>query len=257
MGLSIVEKQVNSLQSFIEQICSDFSSYEGSVWYRGQSKADYKLLPSYLRDGCSTVPEKSILSAFKQNAIMLTSKQPNNNFDWMFLMQHYGVPTRLLDWSESPLVALYFALENCKQETSPFDSVVWALKPTELNKNANIKSNDSDPYFIPSFDDELLQSYSIEKLASGPAQVELSPIATIATRNNDRIQAQLGVFTIHHTKKVAIEEIGDSSHVFKYVISKDKKEEILKQLSILGINRFQLFPELSSIKDIMSKRGMI
>lgn len=243
---------ITSITQFIEKINHDFSEYDGSVWYRGQSNKNYSLLPSYLRNNRST-PETSLLAAFKQNAIMLTDRQPTTSFDWMFLMQHYGIPTRLLDWSESPLVALYFALEKNNEDT---DSIVWALKPTELNKSANIRSLET--FYIPSFDDDIVKdSYSIENLSRGPETVVLNPIATIATRNNIRIQAQLGVFTIHHREKVPIESIGDGEHVIKYVIDKAHKETILKQLSILGITKFQLFPELSSIIDIMSKRGMI
>lgn len=244
---------IESLNQFIDSLEADFADYNGSVWYRGQSNASYKLLPSYLRKD-TIAPETSLLSAFKQNAIMLTERQPATSFEWMFLMQHYGVPTRLLDWSESPLVALYFALERINND---LDSVVWALKPTELNKNANLNP-DTEPFFIPSFDDEVVRdSYSIDKLTNGPATLVLKPIATIATRNNARIQAQLGVFTIHHREKNPIEEIGSGEHVFKYIIKKESKQNIFKQLSLLGINKFQLFPELSSITDIMSRRGII
>lgn len=247
--MSCQVKEINSLMKLIEELELDFGEYGGSVWYRGQTKASHTLLPSYLRERYS--PEKTLLSAFKQNATMLTDKQPNNSFDWMFVMQHYGVPTRLLDWSESPLVALYFALQKSEDE---HDAVIWALKPTELNKNANIK-NRYEEFYIPSFEDEEISGYSIESVIS--SKVELSPVAVIATRNNPRIQAQMGVFTIHHNEIIPIEDIGNKSHIIKYIISKDSKRNILKQIEILGITEFQLFPELSSIKSIMQKRGII
>lgn len=243
-------KQIDSLTKLIEELEIDFDDYGGSVWYRGQTQESHKLLPSYLRDP-SYAPETTILSAFKQNATMLTNKQPVNSFDWMFLMQHYGIPTRLLDWSESPLVALYFALHKSEDE---HDAVLWALKPTELNKHANIK-NKSEEFYIPSFEDDEIKGYSIESVIS--TKVELSPAAVIATRNNPRIQAQLGVFTIHYKETTAIEEIGDKSHVVKYIIDKHAKKNMLKQIELLGITQFQLFPELSSIKSVMYKRKLI
>ncbi len=248
-------REVESLSSFITKLEEDYSSYNGSVWYRGQSNATYKLLPSYTRDKETKrfAPETTLLSAFKQNAIMLTSKQPTNSFDWMFLMQHYGIPTRLLDWSESPLVALYFALENINNS---IDAVVWSLKPTELNKIAHI-NNTSEDFFIPSCDDTDVLKYSIDNMKLDIGNTGSLPIAVIASRNNVRIQAQQGVFTIHYKGNEPIEELSNGEHIIKYIIKNENKETILKQLSLLGINKFQLFPELSSIKDVMSKRNLI
>ncbi|QDM01787.1 hypothetical protein FM022_08405 [Aliarcobacter butzleri] len=67
----------------------------------------------------------------------------------------------------------------------------------------------------------------------------------------------MGVFTIHHKNKISIEDLGDKTHILKYVIKKESKTKMLKQLELLGINEFQLFPELSSINSIMKKRGII
>ena len=52
---------------------------------------------------------------------------------WLFLMQHYGLPTRLLDWTDSPLIALYFAIKD--KTTDDEDGVIYGLMPTELNHN--------------------------------------------------------------------------------------------------------------------------
>ena len=78
-------------------------------------------------------------------------------------------------------------------------------------------------------------------------------MAAIATRNNPRMQAQLGVFTISHRDKTPIEEIGNKKHVWKYHIPKTKKSIIQKELALLGITKFQLFPELASIGEIIKK----
>lgn len=73
------------------------------------------------------------------------------------------------------------------------------------------------------------------------------------TRNNPRIQAQQGTFTIHHLDVKAIESVasGTTSHVSKIHIPKAAKQGLINELELLGISRFQLFPELDSIAEII------
>jgi hypothetical protein len=116
------------------------------------------------------------------------------------------------------------------------------LEPGKLNANTNAKR---DPY-IPAFEDDLyMADFETKKFDSG-ASAGLMPIAAIATRNNPRIQAQLGVFTISRSK-TPIDEVGDKSHVVKYLIPKSAKSLIAAELKLLGLGKFQIFPELSSI----------
>lgn len=241
------EKVVSSIEDLLGHLDTDNNGYHGSIWYRGQANRNWTLTPGYLR---LTAPpsESTLIKKFKQSAAMLVSNIPNQSFDWLFLMQHYGVPTRLLDWSESPLVALYFAVEGYNNYPKA-DAALWSLKPSELNKNAGI-NNANEEFFIPSFEDVELENYSVENLSSN-TRTQLRPLATIATRNNSRIQAQHGVFTIHHHDRTPIENIGDSTHVIKYVIPDGARRTIVNQLSLLGFTKFQLFPELASIGDII------
>lgn len=241
--------EINSIQELLERLEEIQKDQVQSIWYRGQGSRDWSLTPYYLRlDGKQS--ESTLLKRFKQSAAMLIETSPKESFDWLFLMQHYGVPTRLLDWSESPLVALYFAVENLEKYGDE-DGALWLLYPSELNKHARI-NNKEEEGFIPSFDDEELESYSVESLKSN-SRIQLFPVATIATRNNARIQAQLGVFTIHHHENIPIEEVGDKSHTLKIVIPASAKEKIKSQLALLGYTKFQLFPELSSIGDIIKE----
>lgn len=240
----LIEREIKSIAEYLDALRAD---QDGRItWYRGHSDAAWKLLPGILR-AASGLSEGSSLARFKQSAAMLTERLPNSSFDWTFLMQHYGVPTRLLDWSESPLIAMYFAVEAFARYPN-IDSAIWCLKPVALNKNAGI-SDPNEVQYIPSFDDEELQPYAAETIRT--SRVVLFPVATIATRNNARIQAQLGTFTIHHTQKLAIEEVGDKSHVIKYIIPHAHREYLLKELKILGLTRFSLFPELASVGAIL------
>jgi hypothetical protein len=249
----MIHCDIASVPELIAALERDHAGYSGAIWFRGQARKSWKLAPGYLR--LENAPsESTLLKRFKQNAAMLLDRDPKDSFDWLFLMQHYGLPTRLLDWSESPLVALYFAVEENEKHASE-DAALWCLRPSDLNKKANIQ-DDHEEFFIPSFDDQELQNYSLESLASGPKRTRLLPIATIATRNNSRIQAQLGVFTIHHLDEVAIEEIGDASHVVKYTIPASKRSSILDQLRLLGFSKFSMFPELASIGENI-KRGLL
>jgi len=240
----MTEKIINSISDLIDDLKSEESNC-GSLWFRGHADASWELKPGIYR--YTPLPsEQTLLKKFKQSAAMLIGMPPQDTFDWLFLMQHYGVPTRLLDWSESPLTALYFAVAEDNNQDK--DGALWLLHPTQLNRNANIFGDEE--FFIPSFEDIELTNYTVESV-SQDTRSQLFPLATIATRNNPRIQAQLGVFTIHHRQDCSLESIGNADHVKKYIIPSSKKSNILLELGLLGINKFQLFPELSSVGDIL------
>lgn len=238
---------VGSLADLLQNLKNDAKNHGSQTWFRGQSDFTWKLQPSFLRKSKS-ISEFTLISRFKQSAALLINKAPTSYFDWLFQMQHHGVPTRLLDWTESALSALYFAVEDDNYLTN--DGALWILYPTDLNKNANIYSDEHA--YIPSFEDIVLKNYDPETFHQDKT-TKLLPIAAIATRNNPRMQAQLGVFTISHRDERPIEDIGDKTHILKYKIPASKKKNIRKELELLGITKFQLFPELTSIGEIIKK----
>jgi FRG domain len=234
-------KSVGELLKFLKKN----TNTKEPMWFRGQSDASWKLLPGYQR--LKAPPPKSVLiKRFKQNANLLVSNVGAQTIDWLFYLQHYGVPTRLLDWSESPLFGIYFAVMSNPKK----DGALWALNPLELN--SLVSSDPKESKFLPSFEDPLLENYSPESVEAGSVKGVL-PMAAIATRNNPRIQAQLGVFTIAHLTKQPIEDIGTGSHIVKYTISAQAKSDFRAELKLLGISKFQLFPELSSAGEIIKE----
>ncbi len=214
------------------------------IWYRGQSYVEWKLLPSLGRTPETLAKETNLIARFKQSASLLLQPLPANDWEWLTIMQHYRVPTRLLDWTESPLVALYFAVD----ESDSRDGSLWVLNPAQLNLESNIKP-DIDGY-IPYLGEELTENYLPEKLQSERFS-KLDPIAVIGPRNNPRMQAQLGVFTVIHREAKPIECIGARRHVTKFRVPGDAKSHIRKELSTLSLNKFQLFPDLQSLGDIL------
>lgn len=241
-------KEINNISELLKNLVDDLGDYDEDIWFRGQSDFSWSLFPGLFRfkEGPS---ESILLTRFKQSAALLIDTSPKDDFDWLFLMQHYGVPTRLLDWTESPLTALYFAIDDLAYEDK--DSALWLLKPIELNKIAKIASDEKN--YIPSFDDDYLKNYDVSNMNSN-RKVAFSPVATIATRNNPRIQAQLGVFTIHHLDKKPIEEFCQNQEIIKYKIPFNAKAGLRKELDLLSVNKFSLFPEIASIGELLKKK---
>lgn len=232
-------KTVRNVSELVRKLVADLGNHEGPVWFRGHADTSWKLKPNFLRLA-NPASEMNFIKKFMQSGTLLTNPTPNSLLDWLLVMQHHGMPTRLLDWSESPLVAAYF----CVNELPTRDGALWMLRPVELNKLSGHEPEYE--YEIPSTQDGILQTYMPESLA-GERTSRLLPIAAIFPRNNARMQAQLGVFTISHRDNKPIEEIGSKKHIWKYVIPSGCKAAFRKELKLLGFSRFQLFPELSSI----------
>ena len=239
---------ISSISDLLVRLKTD-SSPNSTYWYRGQSQADWKLIPSLARPDNDLRSESHLIERFKQNATLLLQPLPANDWEWLTIMQHHRVPTRLLDWSESPLVGLYFALSDIiSGNEAVTDGALWVLNPVQLNRPARI--SDSYPLYIPSFEDVAVSNYHPRQIAAENLS-RLPPLALIGQRNTRRMQAQLGTFTIIHRDPIPIEEVGDSSHVRKYRVPKEAKEELRRELSVLTVNKFQLFPELESLGEIL------
>lgn len=123
------QDKITSVAEFMSAIES--LGWEGEVWFRGQ-REPWSLLPKVFRYAYNEV---ELLQDFRLRAPAYgETPESGRNDEWLFLAQHFGVPTRLLDWTASALVALFFAAEN-PVGGSPVkrDPVIWALRPVILN----------------------------------------------------------------------------------------------------------------------------
>ena len=135
----ICELEINSIGTYVEAITRIDAEQQYRMWFRGQSDYSWGLVPSVQRKGgMSKHYEQYISTNFMIHTMRLNPNAPQryDRASWLTLMQHYGLPTRLLDWSESPLVALYFALSSDRDAKT--DAAVWVLNPMKLNKKVGL-----------------------------------------------------------------------------------------------------------------------
>lgn len=242
---------------------ADTLRYSSKVWFRGMKDVDYQLLPSLGREPYSVDYETIYLSRFKSQAIPYLqnlpafplSEGPSGYWAWLFLMQHYGVPTRLMDWSVDALVALLFAIDvNAKPAELLKDPVVWCLNPVKLNEAFTFNTV-YPPGYIPNVEEP--EVYGLFGPQAGGLNNK-KPCAAYGPLNNTRIIAQKGVFTIFPYTKPMIEfdKLPDSPmYLTKIVIDKDARKPMTEQLRKYGFTYAQLFPEIGSIGMEISQEG--
>jgi len=216
-----------------------------SVWFRGHANDKYKLLPSIARTTNGLERESLLAKRFKQNAYPYRVLPPQSEWEWLFLMQHFGVPTRLLDWTESPLVGLYFAVNDDNAANDAENGHLWALLPAKYNYEMP-RLRPEVPIDIPCFGvDSVLDDYRPDKMSLERMTSKL-PAAAIAHRQNERIVAQLGVFTIMHRDQTPLEDL--APHLLaRFTIPSAAKARLRNELTALRITRMTMFPELASV----------
>jgi len=151
-------------------------------------------------------------------------------------MQHYGLHTRLLDWTESILIASFFAAEKYPEE----DGVLWGLSPFLLNDN----EIDQDVLLDPS----VPHAKNIIRCAFGTQYSETEKIVALVAEEVDiRMLVQLSGFTIH-SKKSALHKLNDwEKCLVRFEIPAAAKARLKKELRLCGITPSYLFPDLKNL----------
>ena len=180
----------------------------------------------------------------------------------LFLMQHFGVPTRLLDWTENPYIALYFALtgahyeKNESQANYTTDAAIWMLDPNQWNGKA--LGFDPPPGVVSPPDNELLNGYLP---SSSTKRRKPEPVALYGVHNSPRIVAQRGVFTLFGTNVKPMEQsYVDNDYpqdcLVKIGIDKNCIRDMLYALVKIGFTDSVVFPDLPGLsKEIKRQFG--
>ncbi|TNE62252.1 MAG: FRG domain-containing protein [Alphaproteobacteria bacterium] len=260
MGLQT--HRVNSLAKLIEIVKRDTAGWTNDgfakPWFRGVSDAKYKLLPSIFRYGDLSQKEFDITKKFRLRAPGFGPTPHTDRIDqWLFLMQHHGVPTRLLDWSESLLVAVYFAVSRVKTaQGAKADAAIFAIDPTQLNLAAGMGSECNRANFPNTWaQNSALQTIKIAfgTASDRPIPVFHTPIAIYPSTIHARVGSQKSCFTLHGTLTSEIEAMFEgqpfleAGYLRKYVLPKSRLAQFSDDLANCGVTHSSVFPDLDGL----------
>jgi len=205
-------------------------------FFRGEARDYYDLIPKIGRLIKADITlgyynEQSVFERFKNHAVGFVESAPKNDWSWLALAQHHGLPTRLLDWSTNPMVALYFAVgepltdidiqkEQLANETYQGDAAFYHLtiKSSFIDTNKN-----EDP------------------LACEEVGIFKPP------HHSPRIRAQAGVFTVQPKPRESLNKSLRKRAVTKYIIPRAAREQLRQELRLFGFHNASMFPDLDGL----------
>jgi hypothetical protein len=229
-------------------------------WFRGHGQAVNALTPRIFREefelrrAMRPSLELDLIEGFKDNAALLTAgplPAADDHLEWLCLMQHYRMPTRLLDWTESILVALHFAVEADENR----DGELWGLWPNALNLKSHVG------YHLPRIGVNPVLSYLVDEAfwpgdsadhakQKGLNVVPNRPVAFMPRRHTRRMLAQLSTFTLHpppsHDNEI-VDLLPDARDLVRYTIPSRAKRQLRSGLRALGVTDVSIFSDLEGL----------
>jgi hypothetical protein len=235
----IVIRTLGELVTFVAKTCT---SEIPIPWFRGHREAHWEVRPSLWRKH-TPEDERNFTNRFRVRAALRRPAAPKEDDypAWLSLMQHYGLPTRLLDWSRSPLVAAYFAVRSYrKKDTKAADAAIWMLDPHLMNNllfgndlTFPIDSSTAKEMLDPAFKDR---------------KDDKDVLAVMAVEHDMRMFVQQGAFTIHAARDALNERKGHSQYLKPLLIPAEAVQQVAWETFACGFRRGDLFPDLAKLQ---------
>lgn len=254
--MALDEQTVGSVSEFVSLLLADGGNE--LRWFRGQGCHSRTLTPSLVRrmDPFSAAEllrvERRLITRFRQRSLPFWPEgYPQQDWEHLFAMQHHGLPTRLLDWSENALMGLYFAVDHdpgrCECGTASCRPTVWVLRPIQLNRHNSRLDGYGDSVSVLATSDP-----AIEPWAPGTDETRFAPwpIAMYGTHNSRRIVAQQGAFTAAGKEGTPLEEapaVAENGGVLQKIEVAADTDEIRRELRLLGVSRATVYPDLVGV----------
>lgn len=249
----MITAEVRTIDELLQFVNGLYQKHGLRLWYRGEENAALTLVPSIQRSKKRIDSERYITNDFYIRAKQILNNPPakHNYAGWVSLMQHYGMPTRMLDWSQSPLIAVFFAAETYR-EVPETDAGVWVLAPGLLNEMEGF-GNCIYPIDADTTQEMLLPAF---KHSHHNPDVRDKILACSSTEKDLRMYAQQSNFTVHNSLR-RLEDICDENMLYKIIIPAGRKKYFIDSLRVFGITEGSIYPDLDHISsDLIDSYGI-
>jgi FRG domain len=240
--MAIGVTRIDSVASYVAEVArieEDWTPRDGIVnlWFRGQADTRWGLTPGLYR--ARNPDEDQMRWDFKRRAVPYIQRAIGSDWEWYFTMQHYGIPTRLLDWTAASLLALYFAVRANTRRTA---AAVWMLDPWWLNKVVI----GSQEIVFPE------ETHASKYLPPIYSDVDLpdNPVAILPPHSDRRIAAQQSCFTVFGSEPGGLEHLAvrrKSARLFKIEVDSTQFAKIRSDLITCGISETSVYPDLEGL----------